>query len=628
MNKPYKDTFLIPITFGITGHRDILPQDMSRAEECITEVIKSFRKRFPNSPLLFLSPLAQGADCLAAKAVLAADNNVYLQTIYPYEIEKYKKTIAPEWIESFNQLHNHKKTIGFHIVNTSSSDLTAEEKDLAYLQTGEFVATHCHILFALKNQQDSGKAGGTAEIVEYRKRGCVDLLEVDDSNIRCAEQGVLYEIRVRRLVDANEATPAASDDKYFITPTRGNKENQKEIMESLGILEPSHSKKLILKLKRWVGKKHDFIPLPGEINFLNQMSQKLIENFKISVQKNPPERNWENEGLYQILESEKKQGHETENIYTKHIKAVCDYIASDYQKKYRMCLYWIFAFSALTGLLHGFEGYFQLAPFFENHPSLKYLFASCAFIVWIFAKHKDYKHVYEKYRAISEALRVQYYWQKAGIQKSPANFFLSTQIDDNSWIRRAIRTAWLLDYPKLTHRATSTTTGEIFNLKEIEYEWIQGQTKYLNDKIKDFERYINQFNFLSNVLFGIGLVFLAISNKFIYTKLGTIPLSAEFFHSIGTTSLIMLALVKTFVEMNAYEILIKRYEASFHIFVQCKKIYDQLINLSSEQVKIGSINIRSRLQELYQTLGRSVLEETSEWYIVNSRINLKNPAKE
>jgi hypothetical protein len=627
MYKPYKETYLIPITFGITGHRDIVPQDMNRAEECIAKVIKSFRKRFPNSPLLFLSPLAQGADCLAAKTVLAADDNVYLQTIYPYDIEEYKKTIAPEWIESFNQLHNHEKTIGFHVVSTSSSDLTEEEKNQAYLQTGEFVATHSHILFALKNHKDSGKAGGTAEIIEYRKRGCVNLLEVDDSNIRCAEQGVLYEIRVRRLVDANEASPTASDDKYFITPTRGNEENQKEIMESLGILEPSHSKKLILKLKRLVGKKHDFIPLPGEIDFLNQMSQNLIENFKISVQKNLPVRNSKNEEIYQILESENKQGHETENIYTKHIKAVCDFIASDYQKKYRMCLYWIFAFSALTGLLHGFEGYFELVPFIENHPSIKYLFAGCAFMVWMFAKHKDYKHVYEKYRAISEALRVQYYWQKAGIQKSPANFFLSTQIDDNSWIRRAIRTAWLLDYPKFLQLKTSLNTIEISDLKEIEHIWIQDQTVFLSNKIKNFKRIIKRFNYLSNVLLGIGILFLLISNEFVYENLESIPFSADFFHSIGTASLIMLALVKTFVEMNAYEILIKRYEASFHIFVQCKKIYSQLVNLSSEEVKIGSINIRPRLQELFQTLGRSVLEETSEWYIVNSRIKLKNPAK-
>lgn len=628
MNKPYKDTFLIPITFGITGHRDIVPQDMNRAEECITKVIKSFRKRFPNSPLLFLSPLAQGADCLAAKAFLAAGDNTYLQTIYPYAIEEYKKTIAPEWIESFNRLHNHQKNIGFHIVNTSSSDLSAEEKDLAYLQTGEFIATHCHILFALKNHQDSGKAGGTAEIVEYRKRGCVDLLEVDDSNIRCAEQGVLYEIRVRREVDENEATPSASDDKYFITPIRGNEENQKEIMESLGILQPSYWKKLILKLKIWVGKKQDFIPLPGEIDFLNQLSQNLIANFKFLVKKNLPERNWRNEELYQILESEKNGAHESEYIYTKHVKAVCDYIASDYQKKYRMCLYWIFALSALTGLLHGFEGYFEQVPFFEDHLSLKYLFAGCAFLAWIIAKHKDYKHVYEKYRAISEALRVQYYWQKAGIQKSPANFFLSTQIDDNSWIRRAIRTAWLLDYPKLNQLKEPLNTFEISDLKKIKDNWIQEQSDYLSNKIDDFERKIKGFNHLSNILLGIGILFLLISNKFVYPNLEGIPLSEDFFLSIGTSSLIMLALVKTFVEMNAYEILIKRYEASFHIFIQCKKIFDQLVNLSAEQLKIESINIRSRLQDLYQTLGRSVLEETSEWYVVNSRIDLKNPAKE
>ena len=628
MPKSYKDTFLIPITLGITGHRDIVEQDLKRASACIEAVITHFRGRFPSTPLLLLSSLAQGADCIAAKVALDADPNVYLQVIYPFELDQYKSTISPEWIPLFEELHQHERTINSHLINQSQNFLTSSEKDMAYLKAGEFIATNAHVLFALKNKATTGKIGGTIDIVEYRKRGCIDLLEVDDSNIRCAEQGVLYEIRVRRLVDANEATPAAIDDKYFITPTRGSEENQKEIMESLGILQPSYSKILILKLKGWVRKKHNLVPLPSEIDFLNKITKNLIADFKTSVKTNPPERNRENEELYQILESEKKGVRETENIYTKHIKAVCDYIASDYQKKYRICLYWIFALSILTGLLHGFEGYFELAPFFENHQYLKYLFAGSAFLVWIFAKNKDYKHVYEKYRAISEALRVQYYWQKAGIQKSPANFFLSTQINDNSWIRGVIRTAWLLDYPKLIQSETLLIKSEISDLKEIEHNWIQEQTDYLSIKIKDFERKIKQFNRLSNALLGIGVFFLLISNKFVYASLGTIPLSADFFHSIGTTSLIMLALVKTFVEMNAYEILIKRYEASFHIFVQCKKIYAQLVNLSSEQVKLGAINVRCRLQELYQTLGRSVLEETSEWYIVNSRINLKNPAKE
>ena len=628
MHKSYKDTFLIPITFGITGHRDIIPEDMNRAKECISVVIKSFRRRFPNSPLLFLSPLAQGADCLAAKAALDTDKNVYLQTIYPFAIEKYKKTISPEWIESFNELHNHERTIGFHIVNTSSSDLTVEERDLAYLQTGEFIATHSHILFALKNKQDSGKFGGTAEIVEYRKRGCVDLLEVDDSNIRCAEKGLLYEIRVRRLSDANEPAPTSQDDKYFITPAKEDERNEKQVMASLGITEPNYADSAVSKAKGLIGKTQGSIPLLGGIDFLNQASKKLMSNFRELVKTKPPEQNWATEELYNILKSENAEEPKTENTYTRHIKAVCDYIASDYQRKYRLCLYWVFALSALAGLLHGFESYLEVIPFLDDHPSSKYFFAGGAFLVWIVAKVKGYKHTYEEYRALSEALRVQDYWYKSGIQKSPADFFLSTQIGDNSWIRRAIRTVWLLDFPKLINPETIKETGELDNLKLIERSWIEDQIVYLTKKIEDFEIKTKRFGRLSSALFGIGVLFLFLGNKFVYSKLGTPPLEAEFFNSVGTTSLIMLALVKTFVEMNAYEVLIKRFEASLHVYSQCKKIYGQLIKLTLMQASTNGIDVNSRIRMLYLTLGRFVLDEVSDWYNVNSKIEFKNPAKE
>ena len=32
MRKTYENSFLIPITFGITGHRDVMPQDLERAK--------------------------------------------------------------------------------------------------------------------------------------------------------------------------------------------------------------------------------------------------------------------------------------------------------------------------------------------------------------------------------------------------------------------------------------------------------------------------------------------------------------------------------------------------------------------------------------------------------------------
>ena len=47
---------LIPITFGITGHRDIHPDDQIRAAGRVHDAVKSFRARHPNTPFIFISP--------------------------------------------------------------------------------------------------------------------------------------------------------------------------------------------------------------------------------------------------------------------------------------------------------------------------------------------------------------------------------------------------------------------------------------------------------------------------------------------------------------------------------------------------------------------------------------------
>ena len=54
-------SFLAPITFGITGHRDVVPEDLDRAKKCIQNVVKKYRARFPTTPIIFLSPIAAGA---------------------------------------------------------------------------------------------------------------------------------------------------------------------------------------------------------------------------------------------------------------------------------------------------------------------------------------------------------------------------------------------------------------------------------------------------------------------------------------------------------------------------------------------------------------------------------------
>jgi hypothetical protein len=113
-----------------------------------------------------------------------------------------------------------------------------------------------------------------------------------------------------------------------------------------------------------------------------------------------------------------------------------------------------------------------------------------------------------------------------------------------------------------------------------------------------------------------------LGNQTIYSEIGPLPIDASAFKALGAAVLVLLALVKIFIEINAYTVLIKRFESSLHVYSQSKKVYQQIERLVSTDAH--SIDKIARLQDLYQTLGRFALAELSDWYIVNSRIEFKN----
>ena len=61
---------LIPLYIGITGHRDIFEKDQTRLKSMIRDFIESKKKKCPHTPVVVLTPLAEGADRLAATAAI------------------------------------------------------------------------------------------------------------------------------------------------------------------------------------------------------------------------------------------------------------------------------------------------------------------------------------------------------------------------------------------------------------------------------------------------------------------------------------------------------------------------------------------------------------------------------
>jgi hypothetical protein len=61
---------LVPLIVGVTGHRDLVPDEAPAIRALVRSFLVQLRERFPDRPLQLLSPLAEGADRLVADVAL------------------------------------------------------------------------------------------------------------------------------------------------------------------------------------------------------------------------------------------------------------------------------------------------------------------------------------------------------------------------------------------------------------------------------------------------------------------------------------------------------------------------------------------------------------------------------
>ena len=152
----------IPIVLGITGHRDLIEKDIPILKSKVKEIITGLKQNYKNSEIYLISALAEGADMLVAE--VAYECGVKVSVVLPYEKQKYMDSfVDPKNIQKFEELYkksNDQKTL------ISDKNISSSE---AYENLGIYIAKHANILLALWDGVESGKRGGTSEVVKYAK---------------------------------------------------------------------------------------------------------------------------------------------------------------------------------------------------------------------------------------------------------------------------------------------------------------------------------------------------------------------------------------------------------------------------------------------------------------------------
>ncbi|HXY31558.1 MAG TPA: hypothetical protein VEI06_12680 [Gemmatimonadaceae bacterium] len=411
----------IPIVFGVTGHRDISPDDFPRLDAAVRKLLDLLRGRCKATPFLLITPLAPGADRLVARAVIESGGE--LVVALPFAPEEYEKDF-PDSVKEFRELLAHERTVRRLVMPTVDPPPSATEpsarRALQYALAGAYVARHSQVLIALWDGRDAEGVGGTAHVVRYRRTG--QFYFEDDLTASLAKPPNPFGLTATPL-DPHDTGPVY----HIVTPR---------------VKHPAPDNPFS---PHWlVGEQAMLAPVePEDLPHGLETSLKRLEEFngdavKISASHADAVAASET-SLYDAT------GTPVPGVVRglRNAFGLADALAVDYQRNTFSVLGLIYVMAFFAVIC--FESYGHLFP--PDDPKTAGLLGGyvlillVAYLVNTWAKRRRFQNKFQDYRAVAEGLRVLFYWRLAGLQQSGADFYLRKQKDELAWIREAVR-AW------------------------------------------------------------------------------------------------------------------------------------------------------------------------------------------
>lgn len=143
------------IRIGVTGHRILA--DLEKIETGVEEAVRRIELKFPGEPLTVISALAEGADRIVARHVLARPG---AGLTVPLPLPK------SDYLTDFQSEESRAEFLSLlqraDQVEEMSSEATREQ---AYEAAGEYVLNNSDVLIAIWDGRNAQGRGGTGDIV-------------------------------------------------------------------------------------------------------------------------------------------------------------------------------------------------------------------------------------------------------------------------------------------------------------------------------------------------------------------------------------------------------------------------------------------------------------------------------
>src|SRR2546421_10548225 len=167
MNSHHPSIANSPFMVGVSGHRDLEPEELPRLREAVTGFVRQLREQLPDTQLRMIVGMAQGADLLVAQTALAL--GVGVEAVLRMPLEQYAADFDAETLASLKALLQHPDIRCDELSSLSIGEAlpphSAAQRDAMYANLTDTLIRRSSLLLALWDGRASHLPGGTADTV-------------------------------------------------------------------------------------------------------------------------------------------------------------------------------------------------------------------------------------------------------------------------------------------------------------------------------------------------------------------------------------------------------------------------------------------------------------------------------
>jgi hypothetical protein len=446
----------VPMVVGVTGHRDLRTVDVPLLEELVRAALTEIQQRYPHSPLLLLSPLAEGSDRLVARVALECGARLLAPLPLPQDLYEQDFDTSESRAEFRSLLASADAWFELSLVEGSTARGISEpgsERDRQYSQVGAFIARHSQLMLALwdgVNDGGPGKVGGTGDVVRLRLDGVPPRYDTTTSPLSVATGGPVYHIVTPR---AGRPLPEHALTRHVLVPERQTADAYEELHRRMDHFNADAIEHREALAATRAASKAQLLQVP--IAALDEQVQALTPATRVTLER------------YGFADS------------------LALHFGAQSRKASRQLFGWVFVASLFFNLFHSLpqahvSAEATLAERLLGLPWLLLLFLAASLIasVWVYARAEaaDYQNKHQDYRALAEAVRVEFFWRMAGLSDLVVDHYLRKQRGALEWIRNTLR-AW--DAESLPHAASADhVAASPARLALVAQHWVSEQRNY------------------------------------------------------------------------------------------------------------------------------------------------------